>query len=493
MAGAFQSGFAMGQGAYAQVLAHAERERQRKREEERWAIQKEGLQLGLDQARSEAARQRELATVLAGVRDYSQGIDRQATNAALDADFEAADRAALRGEPLPPSVGGSAAANEAALTVRRAIDPASSGYRLGLNRRLMDAALLSRDVNAFRALEGETRGLQQQGFLDQAARMPADEVMRLAGSLNTQASQLPVLFTGRTANGYQFLTTDAAGQPARTVELSEPQARQLVAAKLMAEAGLGAESMALIGAVNKDLAEVIARINTQTGHLASASNEATAKEHTFGFNQASEQRAAQRLMQEGEDRAEARKRSEAAVALYRQAHPQASAVELDAVRRGILGAPNLQEMQRGDAAVQYYQQKNPQATPAELEAVRRGLIGIGLEATKDQPAEVRLAAAFVRAGLATDMAEGLRMATTTKAESPERVRAEIFGKALAANMGNAQRAQEATEAAMRYLYPDMAARPSGTARLQNVTPEDITATARKYGITEEEVRRRLGL
>jgi len=116
---AFQSGFAFGQGAYHQALAQAEREAQRKRDDERWSMQREGLQLQLDQARSEARRQGDLSTVLSGIRDYTQGIDRGATNAALDADFEAANAAALDGQPLPPSMGGSAASNEAALTVRK--------------------------------------------------------------------------------------------------------------------------------------------------------------------------------------------------------------------------------------------------------------------------------------------------------------------------------------------------------------------------------------
>jgi hypothetical protein len=92
------------------------------------------------------------------------------------------------------------------------------------------------------------------------------------------------------------------------------------------------------------------------------------------------------------------------------------------------------------------------------------------------------------------MAEGLRMATTLKTESPERIRADLFGKALAANMGNAQRAQEATDAAMRYLFPDQAkSGASPGAKLNNVTAEDIAATAKKYGISEAEVKRRLGL
>jgi hypothetical protein len=36
-------------------------------------MQREGLQLQLDQARSEAKRQGDLSTVLSGIRDYTQG------------------------------------------------------------------------------------------------------------------------------------------------------------------------------------------------------------------------------------------------------------------------------------------------------------------------------------------------------------------------------------------------------------------------------------
>jgi len=456
MAGAFQSGFAMGQGAYTQALAHAERAALQKREEERWAMQREGLQLQLDQARLEAKRQNDLQTVMGGIRDYTQGIDRQATNAALDADFEAADQAALSGQPLPPSHGGSAANHEAALTVKKATDPSTADYRLGLNRRLIDAAILNRDFNALRTLEGETRGLKQQGFLDEAARLPSDQVMAQASMLNTNQSQIPLLFTGKTANGYQFLTTDAKGNPAKTIELSEPQARQLVAAKLMADAGLGAESIALVSSVNKELADLITRSNTQTGQLVTSANDAQAKEQSFVLNRNADQRAAKRLQFDSEDRADA-KAKQAAASLY-------------------------------------YLEKNPTATPAELDAVKRGVIPVIPDAGKDQPAEVRLAAAYIRAGLAKDMAEGLRMATTLKTESPERVRADIFAKALAANMGNAQRAQEATDAAMRYLFPEQSkSNTSPGAKLQNVTAEDIAATAKKYGLSEDEVRRRLGL
>lgn len=153
---------------------------------------------------------------------------------------------------------------------------------------------------------------------------------------------------------------------------------------------------------------------------------------------------------------------------------------------------------KADAAVAIFKERNPNASAAELEAVRRGVIEAVPTADKNAPAEVKLAQAYRRAGLAKDDAEALRMATQSKSDSPEKTRAEIYGKALAANFGNAEQAKKATDEAMSYLFPGGgSAAPAPTAKpakpLENVTPADIKATAQKYGISEDEVRRRLGM
>ncbi|CDN87308.1 hypothetical protein BN948_01728 [Hydrogenophaga intermedia] len=106
------------------------------------------------------------------------------------------------------------------------------------------------------------------------------------------------------------------------------------------------------------------------------------------------------------------------------------------------------------AAVALHQQRNPKATPADLEAVRTGVIDAVPKTDTNAPAEVKLAQAYVTAGMAKDMAEGLKLAATTKGDSPEKVRQEIYTKALTANFGDATRAQEATEQAMTYLFPE---------------------------------------
>lgn len=74
-------------------------------------------------------------------------------------------------------------------------------------------------------------------------------------------------------------------------------------------------------------------------------------------------------------------------------------------------------------------------------------------ANANDPAEVKLANAYIRAGLAGNLAEGLQLATSSKDSSPDKVRTNVYGKALAANFGNAEKAKKATEEAMTYLFP----------------------------------------
>ncbi len=103
-------------------------------------------------------------------------------------------------------------------------------------------------------------------------------------------------------------------------------------------------------------------------------------------------------------------------------------------------------------------------------------------ADKDAPAEVKLANAFRRSGLAKSDAEALKMATTTKDMSPEKMRFELMKSALTTTMGNVKRANAIVDEAMSSLGSGSAPPPSQA---------DFEATAKKHGITVEEVKRRL--
>ena len=116
----------------------------------------------MDEKRRAAARANEQLGILREIQDYQQGIDRQATNAALDADFEAANQAALQGLPVPAVRGGSNAANEQALTVKNAVDPNSLQYQVGLNRLHQRYATVSGDVTKAAELAAQGRLLSFQ-------------------------------------------------------------------------------------------------------------------------------------------------------------------------------------------------------------------------------------------------------------------------------------------------------------------------------------------
>ena len=95
---------------------------------------------------------------------------------------------------------------------------------------------------------------------------------------------------------------------------------------------------------------------------------------------------------------------------------------------------------------------------ATLKLIQAGGVAPG-GANASDPAEVKLANAWIRAGVAKDLAEGLRLATSNNGKSEESIRADMYGKALAANFGNAEAAKKATEEGMAYLTQS-AAKPS---------------------------------
>jgi hypothetical protein len=155
---------------------------------------------------------------------------------------------------------------------------------------------------------------------------------------------------------------------------------------------------------------------------------------------------------------------------------------------------------KADAAVALFKERNPNATPAELEAVRRGVMDAIPKVDDKAPSEVRLAQALVNAGVEPDMAAALRRAMSSKEKSPAEIRADIYGKALTANMGNAEAAQKATEEAMKYLFPEGAApaKPSAAKPANaNTGGKDIFSDPRAIAIrddpnlTTEEKRKRL--
>lgn len=98
------------------------------------------------------------------------------------------------------------------------------------------------------------------------------------------------------------------------------------------------------------------------------------------------------------------------------------------------------------AAVDLFKQRNPNATAAELEAVRRGVIDINPD-SKNAPSEVKLAQAMVNAGLAPDMRSGLEMALTKKTQDP----GELHKDFVAAGIKNMAKPEDAVASADKVM------------------------------------------
>lgn len=103
-----------------------------------------------------------------------------------------------------------------------------------------------------------------QTLVDRIAQLPTGELDTMAAKLNTNQSQLPMLFTGKNKDGYTFLTMDAKGTPGETITYTPAQVRRLAAANALFESGFGREGLAELDAVDKSLAERVGARNVAT-------------------------------------------------------------------------------------------------------------------------------------------------------------------------------------------------------------------------------------
>lgn len=137
--------------------------------------------------------------------------------------------------------------------------------------------------------------------------------------------------------------------------------------------------------------------------------------------------------------------------------------------------------EKRDAAVGLYKETNPNATTAQINAVRTGVIdaapksndGVSVEFKQDQY------------GQGGNVIQKLRDGTVTIIP----VKPPTDGQPITIQGPRVKQAAAAPAAA-----PDTGAQPAAAPKpLENVTEEDIAATAKKYGISKEAVRKQLGL
>lgn len=255
--GAFQTGFKMGGDLY----ADSERDKQ-VREELRMRGEDQRLRQAAD-ARAQQEhdnRMADRARVDAAYASYD-GLDQPTAGGPTPGTFARMDRG-MPEDFEPQRAGARATGPEADLAREQALER---------------IAVASRDPNAIRASATAQRAHRQSTIAADAARRPLAEITAQLPELNTNRSGYPILYTGKDKNGYTFLTTDETGAPGQKVTMNEAQVRQFYLAHQLGEAGFGAEAMATLSAVNKDLGDHIGKWNATMQAVATTGNDATHK------------------------------------------------------------------------------------------------------------------------------------------------------------------------------------------------------------------------
>lgn len=464
---AFQSGFSLGSSLYQQALSNADRAAQRKREEEEFALRKQRLVMENEAARDAAGQRAALSQARQGIRDFREGINRPATNAALDAAFErdlaasdagvlaenatrvnarAASDLAAAGLPdvapeMAPAVVPAAAPAaarpsnmevERALTVQQAPDRASPDYRQGMISRLADYALLAGDVGSMRQLEAEGRLLNEDTIFGKrvAEYKGTDEQIGAAAAyLNNQSRRITMGAPDK--NGIVRVSVVKPDGTADFLKLGRGEQAKLYAAAGLMELN-PVRALGIMGEVNKELAAAVAADNNLESALAQNANDAAGRTATITHQQNTDRRADAAA----NDAAEANRR-----------------------KRKVDDEERADKKSKVDAAVALYKETNPNATPAQVEAVRTGVLSAVPTLDKDAPAQVKLASAALRAQVPgiTNMAQALEWARQSVSKSQAEVRADLYKEFVKQPGMSAERAKTNTEAAMKFLYPEAAA------------------------------------
>jgi hypothetical protein len=123
------------------------------------------------------------------------------------------------------------------------------------------------------------RQVQVQQLTDEVAKMPIEALKAYASKLNTNESNLPFLMIGETKEGYKFLTIDPkTGRPmGKEFTINDAQLRELATASVLGLSGFGQESMAKLTSVNKDIADIVSKLNATTAQVVTSQNDVTSK------------------------------------------------------------------------------------------------------------------------------------------------------------------------------------------------------------------------
>jgi hypothetical protein len=124
-----------------------------------------------------------------------------------------------------------------------------------------------------------------QSLSDEVARYTPEQLHAYAGQANVApGGQVPLLYTGQTKGGYQFVTIDPkSGAPMKPLTLNEAQTRQLATAAKLLERGFGAEGTQMMAGISKELNDLVVQLNGVTAQTTTSQNNARHQDNADQF------------------------------------------------------------------------------------------------------------------------------------------------------------------------------------------------------------------
>lgn len=123
---------------------------------------------------------------------------------------------------------------------------------------------------------------------DQIAQMPEDALKVYAQQVNTNVTDIPMLFVGKTKDGFQFLSRDPkTGEPGtKPMTFNAAQMRDLARVSIYASTGFGKESQELLRTTSKELHDALYKDAQLTASTVQSGNDALSKQKGYEGDQA---------------------------------------------------------------------------------------------------------------------------------------------------------------------------------------------------------------
>lgn len=274
----FADGFRMGADIGQRRIQNERQARLDEQAAKEAAARLEQMGLQTDALRRQAAQQDELGRMRVEISDFATGLNRPATNAALDADFAAADQAALAGRAMPAVQGGSNMANQQALAVRNPVNMNSPEYQAGMAGLRQRYALAAGDMKDFDAITTAERarmqGVEDSNFAKAVIADPQGEAAKNARAwINKNSNRMSTKVDPKTG-----LTTFAItnGDSYDEVKVNPADLAKIAVGYRRLERG-DVGGLDVIAAVNKDLAAAVKEEMRLQLDVGGKNNDAVAK------------------------------------------------------------------------------------------------------------------------------------------------------------------------------------------------------------------------